>query len=120
MQLILGSFLDSIQLLVLLKFIQSFPLLFYHVPVGEWEVVDSLDCLHPLLIVLALLLLVLEDLVGLDEGIGLVDLVFLLKVVLLLHLIPLVLKQALLIFSFSDLVEQFSISLLVDLINDFA
>lgn len=56
----------------------------------EWEVVETLDIFHFLLVGLPLILLVFEDLIGLDKGIGFVNFVHVFIVKFLVHLLPLV------------------------------
>ena len=119
-RLILSSFLDSIELLVLLKLVESLALLFNHITVREWEVVEPLDGLHFYLIRLSLILLILQNLVGLDKSIRLVDLVFVLIVALIVHLLALILQKSLLILSLFDLFDEFTVLFLVNLINDLA
>ena len=70
----------------------------------EWEVVKALDILHFLFIGLSFVFLVLQNLVGLDEGIGLVHLVYVLVVHFFVHLLSLELKKSLLILSLLDFV----------------
>ena len=115
-----GALLDRIELLMLLQLVECLSLLLNHVTMSEGEVIDSLDRLHPQLVALTLTLLVLQDLVGLDKGINLVCLVFVLEEPLFMHLLALEFKKTLLIFSILDLVEELSIALLVDLIDNLA
>ena len=115
-----GALLDRIELLMLLQLVECLSLLLNHVTMSEGEVIDSLDRLHPQLVALSLTLLVLQDLISLDKGIDLVCLVFVLEEPLFMHLLALEFKQTLLIFSILDLVEELSVALLVDLIDDLA
>ena len=119
-ELLLGTLLDGIELLVLLQFIQGLTLLFNHVSVREREVIDSFDGLHAQLVILPLVLFVFENLVGLDECICLVHLVFVLIRPLFLHHLALILQQTLLVFALADFLDQLAVLLLVDLVNDLA
>ena len=97
--LLLLALLDGVELLVLLQVVQGLALLFNHVAVREREVVQSLHRLEPLFVLGPLLLLVFENLVGLDEGVGLVGLVSHLQQKLLAHHLALVVQQALLVLA---------------------
>lgn len=85
---------------------------------SEWEVVNSFDSFHPLLVVVPFAFLVLKDLVGLDEGIDLVGLIFLLVLPFFVHLLTLELEQTLLVFSVPYLVNQLPVTFLMDLVNN--
>ena len=67
---------------------------------SEWEVADALDCLHLQLLLLSTILLVFQDLISQYEGVSFMNFVLILKVSLFLHLLALVLKQALFILLF--------------------
>lgn len=103
---------------MLLQLVQCFPLLFNHVSVGEWEIIDSLDRLHPLLIRVPFALLIFQDLIGLDKGIDLVCFILLLVDPLLMHLFPLELEKALLILPIANLIHELSVSLLMNLVDN--
>ena len=118
MHLIRLAFFYSIELLVLLKIVEGFPLFLYHVAVSEREVTDSFNRLHAQIIVRSFTLLVFQDLVGLDKRIDLVSLILLLVCPLFVHLLALKLQQALLIGAILDLIDELSVSFLMDLVND--
>ena len=61
---------------MLLKLVESLPLLLDHVTVGKREIVDAFNLFELLLVLNTLFPLVLQDLVCHDEGIGLVRLIF--------------------------------------------
>lgn len=103
---------------MLLEFVQGFPLLLNHVSMGEWEVIDSLDGLHSLLVAMPFTFFVFKDLVRLDKRIDFVSLVLLLIQPFFVHLLALELKQALLVLPIPNLVNQLSIPLLMDLVNN--
>ena len=67
---------------------------------SEWEVTDALDSLHLQLLLLSTILLVFQDLISQYEGVSFMNFVLILKVSLFLHLLALVLKQALFILLF--------------------
>ena len=69
---------------------------------GEREVANALNSLHLQLIVLSTILLVLQDLIGQYEGVSLMNFVLLLKGSLFLHLLALILEQALLVLLLLD------------------
>ena len=62
---------------MLLKLVKGLPLLLNHVTVSEREVIHTLYRLHSQLVAVPFALLVLQDLVGLDEGIHFMDLILL-------------------------------------------
>lgn len=66
-------------------------MLLNHISVREWEEVESLDCFHLYVVVLALILFILEDLIGLDECVCLVYLILRLVSLFFEHLLTLVL-----------------------------
>ena len=101
-----------------LQFIQGFSLLFDHITMGKGEVVDSLDCLHFILVFFTFVFLILQNLVCLDECIDLVSLILLLKHPLILHLLTLISQQVLLILAVIDLTLKLPVSLLVDLVDN--
>lgn len=105
---------------MLLQLVECLSLLLNHVTMCEWEVIDSLNSLHSLLIALSLTLLVLQDLVGLDERVDFVNLVILLKLSLFLHLLALELQQTLLVRSIPNLISQLPVSLFVNLVDNLA
>ena len=59
-----------------LKLIERFALFLNHVSMSEREIIDSLDLLQFELIFMPLSLLILEDLIGHDKGVGLVCPIF--------------------------------------------
>ena len=117
---LVGPVPDRVQLLVLLQLIENFSLFFDHVTVSEREVINLFNSFHLQFVVLPLILLILQDLVGLDKGVRLVRLILHLEVALFRHLSPLVLKQVLLVFPFLKFLVQVAVLLLVDLVNDLA
>ena len=64
---------------------------------SEWEVTDALDSLHLQFLLLSTILLVFQDLISQDEGVSFMNFVLIFKVSLFLHLLALILKQALFI-----------------------
>ena len=118
MHLIRLAFFDSIELLVLLKIVEGLPLFLYHVAVSERKVTDSFNRLHAQIIVRSFTLLVFQDLVGLDKRIDLVSFILLLESPLFVHLLALKLQQALLIGAILDLIDELSVSFLMDLVYD--
>ena len=66
-------------------------MLLNHISVREWEKVESLDCFHLYVVILALILFILEDLIGLDECVCLVYLILRLVSLFFEHLLTLVL-----------------------------
>ena len=101
-----------------LKLIERFALFLNHVSMSEREIIDSLDLLQFELIFMPLSLLILEDLIGHDKGVGLVCPIFSLINQLLAHQLTLVFKQALLVFTFLYLLKQLFVALFMDLVND--
>ena len=116
--LILGTLLDRIQLLMLLQLVEGGPLLLNHVAVGEGEVVEPLHLLQVLLLIGPLLLLVLQDLIGHDERVGFVRFVLGLVLELLAHQFALEFKKALLILALLNFLQQLTVALLMDLIDE--
>ena len=78
LQFFARSLLNRIELLVLLELVQGLSLLLNHISVGEWEIVHALYRFHSELVAVPFALLVLQDLVGLDEGVHFVGLILLL------------------------------------------
>ena len=103
---------------MLLELIEGLSLLLDHVTVGEREVIHSLNRLHSQLIVMPFALLVFQDLIGLDEGIDLVGFIFLLIEPFFVHLLSLELQEPLLVLTILDLVNQLSVSFLVNLVDN--
>ena len=117
-QLFRRALLDRIELLMLLELVQGLPLLLNHVAVSEWEVIHTLYCLHSQLVALPFALFIFQNLVGLNEGIHFVGLILLLIQPFFVHLFSLELQKALLVLTIPYLVNQLSVSLLVDLVDN--
>ena len=90
--------LNILKLFALLELVERLALHLNHVSVSEWEVADALDSLHLQLLLLSTILLVFQDLISQNEGVSFMNFVLLLKVSFFLHLLALILKQALFIF----------------------
>ena len=85
---------------------------------GEWEVIEPFDGFQTVFVVFALEFFILQYLIGLDEGIDLVGFIFLLIEPFFVHLLSLELQEPLLVLTILDLVNQLSVSFLVNLVDN--